>query len=214
MADRCEGAATTRTRSYSSEEKTSCETPKEDPEQARVREEREAAARRDAWARGEGERGMSKNATSTYGATPPVSNGPTLQERKAAETKKYDRPLEDDPVGNAIPGLVAGGIVAGAEAAAAGGAKAIAGHVAKHTAVHVAADVIEHEAPHVAHAAASTMKTGPDAAAPRGASKQSSPSSTPSGGQSGVGGTCAPAKEPNQSTAPAPALRIPYVIQG
>jgi hypothetical protein len=59
------------------------------------------------------------------------------------------------------------------------------------------------------------MKTGPDAAPPTAASKQGETSKLgPAGGHSGASGTCQPSNEPNQTVAPPPPVRVPYVIQG
>lgn len=215
MSDTCQGVTSRSSiQSREPDEARACEPPKEDPEAARARADREAEARREAWSHGEGERGMtSRHATSRLSPTPPECPGPTAQERAAAATAKMDKPLEHDILGNMIPSLFAGGILAGVEAGAAGlGAGEIAGHVAEHALVDAQADLLTHGATHVG--------TAPATAAGRGEAAQAhAPAAGPSHASVGRTSPRAAASEiapePNQSTierepAPMGRDRAPY----
>lgn len=213
MSESCQGVTSRgRISSHEADEPRSCDAPKEDPEAARARADREAEARREAWSRGEGERGMtSRHGSSQLSPTPPVCNGPTKQERAAAETARRDKPLEDDVVGNMIPGLFAGGLTAGLQAGASGaGIRGIAAHVLEHAVIDVEADIIHHEVSHAANGAGSH---GANEAA--GGPSHTSPPST-AAGRSSSRAASEVAPEPNQSVpnevekAPVGRDRTPY----
>ena len=116
MTERCAGVSQSKVNEWSKDEERSCETPKEEPEAARMRRDREAEARQNTWIScGDHDAGMSRSGMSTRGQAPNASV-PTdadkrlaANARKAEETRKLDRPIESDPIGNAIPGLLAGG---------------------------------------------------------------------------------------------------------
>ena len=197
--------------------------------------------RAERWAQGEGERGMSTTkGTSELSPTPQTSEGLNADEQRRVDVdnrkrlERIDQPLEEDPIGNAIPGLLAGGIMGGVEAAAGGaGARGIGSAVAGHVVEHVEADALTHA--HAAHGAhgvhpandahgATTKPTAPrtpgtkpiSTDAPK-ASKAST--ATPAlkpyvpAPQTGAGGLSSePVKEPTHSVAP-PVLghdRSPY----
>lgn len=126
MTDRCEDLSTRRRPDYSSTE-TSCEPS---PEQAAANEtltqqgaEREAEARRNAYfAAGTDEGGRSSRASSDPSALQASSKYDQRDKNAqlAAYTARIDRPLQDDVVGNALVGAIAGGAIAGARIAASG----------------------------------------------------------------------------------------------
>jgi hypothetical protein len=224
VTERCDGLGTRRAGRASYEEAAS-EPSAEDIERKREREQPTQAAgdaRRDDWIAG-----MSRDAASTPAPRPPTCDGPTPAERareeserrsremhmaSRAHTAKTDRPLEDDPIGNAIPGLVAGGIAAGAHSAGAS-----AGHfvtdVAKHAALHVAADVIHHAAEHGAHAIG--KRVGDASLAPESPPPKQPPSApaTAAAGRSGSRAVSEPAEEPAGKSEVSPPVgrdAIPY----
>lgn len=169
MTDRCESSGVRGARrSY---EEVSCEPTPEELEAKRQEAAKpsptDAEERRDAWIAGQSSNSASKGVPSAS------CDGPGPKERAATEaaersrqmhlasmryTATKDRPLEDDPVGNAIPGMVAGGIV-GLGRAAAGSALVApsakisaqrAGEIAAHEAARVVAKTATHNAEHVA----------------------------------------------------------------
>ena len=119
MTDRCDAAAR-RPHDYSSAD-TSCEPTREESATSSVSAqqatEREAEARRNAYfASGADEGGRSRNASSDVGAVQmSTRDDPTA--RIIANARKYDPPIQSDPLGNALVGIAAGGLVAGVEAA-------------------------------------------------------------------------------------------------
>ena len=245
MTERCAGPGQSRINGWADREERSCEVSNEDPEAARIRLDRQAEARQNEWIScGDHDAGMSRSAMSTRGSAPNASIPTDADKRRAAnarkaeETRKLDRPIESDLIGNAIPGLIAGGIFAGVEAAAAeAGAAGIAGSIAKHSAEHIAGDVIEHGAHAGAHALAEDEKKNAAAGhAPKAAAEAATPGSEsesetakpygpapppmppPNGGASGAAGrssekaTSETAPEPNKSEGPAlrGRDRVPY----
>ncbi len=223
MSESCQGVTNrSRVSNHEPDEGRSCEGPKEDPQAARIRADREAEARREAWSRGEGERGMSsRQGSSQVAPTPPVCTGPTQQERAAAETARRDKPLEHDVIGNMIPGMFVGGLMAGLEAGAAGaGVRGIAGHVAEHVVVDVEADLVAHDGAHAAGAAGGSHGRTQHAPAqtPSAATRPSStePSRTADPAPAGRSSSRASSeivKEPTQSTPEPPPVgrdRPPY----
>lgn len=198
-------------------EERACHEP---PEAARARSEREAQMRAERWARGEDERGMStKHGTSQLSPTPQTSEGLDAEEQRRVDADnrqrlaRVDQPLEDDPIGNAIPGLLAGGIVGGLEGAAGGaGARGIAGSVAAHAVEHVEADALTHAHPaHGAHGAHSARDPHEARTAPKPTvvPKQATATAAPArkadvpAGQTGANGLSSePVKEPNESVPP------------
>jgi len=232
MTERCAGVSQSKVNEWSKDEERSCETPKEEPEAARMRRDREAEARQNTWIScGDHDAGMSRSGMSTRGQAPNASV-PTdadkrlaANARKAEETRKLDRPIESDPIGNAIPGLLAGGIVAGVEAAAAeAGAAGIVGSIAKHSAEHIAGDVIEHAA-HVIAERHNAARGQADKAAPPTADGGESEPDTPYGpplppaagssspaGRSSSKATSESAPDPDKSQAPVlrGQDRVPY----
>ena len=222
MTERCTGLGQSKVNEWADREERSCEPPKEDPQAARARLDREAEARQNEWIScGDHDAGMSRSAMSTRGKAPNASVPTDADKRRAAnarkaeETRKLDRPIQSDPVGNAIPGLIAGGIVGGVRAAAAeAGVGGIAGSVTKHSAEHIAGDIIEHGA----HALAEGEKHAEADPAAKGAESKTGtqgssdtpygPPPPPNGSASGAAGrssgraTSEAAPEPNKSEAP------------
>ena len=143
MTERCDGAGAGRVRDHSTEE-TACEPPVEDQEARRLQNERSGEQRRDSWIDEHDSRGgMSQRAASKISRTSPSCDGLTAGEtaraasdvrshemhmRSAGYTKGTDKPLEDDVIGNALPGLVVGSVAAGVRA----GAASVWGGSAKH----------------------------------------------------------------------------------
>lgn len=206
MSDRIEGSGRAGVCEWSREEETEPRACHEPPEVTRARSDREAQIRAERWAQGEGERGMStKQGTSQLSPTPQTSEGLDADEQRRVDNDNrkrlqlIDHPLDEDPIGNAIPGLLAGGIPAGVEAAAGRlGARAVAGAVAGHAIEHVEADALTHA--HAAHSDHGTHGTH------HAATKQSQPMTKP------TQPTTKPAEAPKTSTA-TPALQ-PHVPAG
>lgn len=111
-----------------------CEAPDEESTRPAERESKAASAKLDAYVEG----GMCGNgASERAGAMPLVSAPPkkSAQELASERTRAMDKPLEDDPVGNALVGLGAAGI--------ANGPTAVVKSVAKQVAVAAAKLVVE-----------------------------------------------------------------------
>lgn len=244
--DRCDGLGETRVRDYSAPDEAACEPSGEDREAARMRDDHAAEQRRNAWAsEGDQRAGVSAGSASMISKTTPSCDGPTKTEQEAeasarrshdlhmrsgAYTKKTDLPLQDDPVGNAIPGLVVGGLSSGVRAAATsafgGSAKNVASNVAhesirmagaigRHAAEDVAAEAITHGAEHGAHAAKEQIKRGVDLPAAKMAPSGPSPSGPgPAAvGRSGARGVSEPVERSGGMSHPAVPTgqdRIPF----
>lgn len=138
--DRCESAGR-RHHDYSANP-AACEATKEDQaaasDAAQREAERAAEAKRNAYfASDEDVGGRSARASSDASVVPVQTNDdPAL--RDYLRTKAIDRPLQDDPLGNAIVGAVAGGVGAGvraaaSEAAAGAAGRSVLGHMAEET---------------------------------------------------------------------------------
>jgi hypothetical protein len=120
MTDRCDSVSR-RPREHSSEE-TSCAPTREESAtasaNAQQEAEREAELRRNAYfAAGSDEGGRSKHASSDAGAVQ-TSTPDDKTLRVINNAKKYDPPLQDDPLGNTLVGIAAGGVFGAAEAGA------------------------------------------------------------------------------------------------
>lgn len=221
MTDRCGGVGTERAWTHASEE-SSCEPSAEQLETKR-QEANQATGdrRRDEWIAG-----MSRGAASVP-AGRASCEGSTADERardaaaqrsrdmhmaSAAHTKPRDLPLKDDPVGNAIPGLVAGGIVAGGSAIASGaltGTKAVVVAVGKHLAEEVVTEGVQLAAEHGAHAL-----RGHEGAADASAPSMAAPAVTTPAGRSGPRAVSEPVRQPAGKSEPAPPAgrdAIPYL---
>lgn len=158
MTERCGGAARSRFEEWSPRDEEGCEAASEDAEAVRARCDREAEARQSRWIQSdEGGGGMSRASTSTLGEVP-VACAPTDAEIRAAvnaraaeRTRRLDPPIQSDPIGNAIPALLAGGLLTGLEALAAGaGILKSAGAVGKELAKGVALELADHGARDIA----------------------------------------------------------------
>jgi len=236
MTDRCGGADSSRAgRSYL---ENTCDPGAEEAENRKQEIESsqaDADARRDAWIGGASESG-----TSRMGRTSPTCDGPTRADvlwnqniTSAIHSRGLDRPLEDDPIGNAIPGMVAGGIVAGGRALASSAlphfgkefvktnviheSTRLATQMGSHALEHAAGEVALHGAEHTAHALAhSTRGQMPKGHAPAAHAPQSpAPPSASASGRSGPAGVSEVARDPEEggkSDAALPAGRdaIPY----
>lgn len=120
MTDRCD-AAGRRPRDHSATE-SSCEPRHEETAASQVAKqqaaEHEAEARRDAYfAAGTDEGGRSMAASSDVGAVQTFTPDDELA-RLVAHTKACDPPIQSDPLGNALIGVLAGGFMGGVQAAA------------------------------------------------------------------------------------------------
>ncbi len=120
MNDRCD-AVSARPRDYSTED-ASCTPTREESAtvstNARQEAEREAELRRNQYfASGSDEGGRSKRASSDTGAVETSTPDDKIL-RIINNAKKYDPPIESDPLGNALIGVAAGGIVGGVESGA------------------------------------------------------------------------------------------------
>lgn len=176
MTERCSGATRSRFEEWSEREE-GCDAPKEDGEAVRKRCDREAEARQSRWIQSdEGAGGMSRAAMSTLGEAP-VACAPTDAEIRAAvnaraaeRTRRIDPPIQSDPIGNALPGLLVGGLLGGLRAAAAGaGIFKSAGAAGKEVAEGVAVEVADHGVRRVAQKHADPHKEGRAAGAVGGA---------------------------------------------
>jgi hypothetical protein len=151
----------------------------------------------------------------------------------AIHSRGLDRPLEDDPIGNAIPGMLAGGIVSGGRALASSTlpnvgeefvknnivheSKRLVTQVGGYALEHAAGEVALHAVEHTAHAMAhNTRGHVPKAQQPvaQGAPSSAPPSSS-AAGRSGANAVSEPARDPRdggKSDAAMPAGRdaIPY----
>lgn len=119
MTERCDSTSR-RPRDYSSTEASSCEPTREEAAGSQVAAqqaaEREAEARRNAYfTSGTDEGGRSKHAASD-GSVMASFTADDKNARILANATKYDRPIESDPLGNALVGIAAGGIIGGVEA--------------------------------------------------------------------------------------------------
>jgi hypothetical protein len=225
MTDRCD-AASRRPRDYSSAD-TACEPTHEEKASSEVASqqatEREAEARRNAYfASGADEGGRSRRASSDTGALQTATPDDKTA-RIIANATKYDHPIQDDPVGNALVGIVAGGIIGGIEAGA--GKVGLAGargtfmqpvsrELVKETVVGEATGGAAFAKGAAAGAAKSAVKAVRNAAlseAPTAAKElvdaTNRPGETPAG-RSSPHGASVPVKEPNQSSGP----RIPELL--
>jgi hypothetical protein len=241
MTDRCD-AADRRPRDYSSQD-TSCEPTREETATARIAAQqaadREAEARRDTYiASGSDEGGRSKRASSDVGAVQ-TSTADDKNLRIINNAKKYDRPIESDPYGNAIIGVAAGGVIGGIRAGAGeiglAGARGLASRelvkgaisgeatggaaVAKGAAIGVtdsAGSAIRGAARSEA-LKASARGVADDTPGPRAAETPASRAATPPvAGQSSKSGACVPASEPQRSEGPPipEAVAAPLRIRG
>jgi hypothetical protein len=213
MAGTCGGATSAPVRERRvSEEEPKCEPSAEQAEQARARIEREAEVRRDAWLSSQNEGGMSSRGTSTMGDTKQVSQGPTREEKRRAEIAKKDLPLEDDPVGNALPGLLVGALVAAVGGAAPSGtASAAARGAAHHASREVQAAVMENGAHAVLHRQGALPPDSKGPSRPTERPSAPKPSPTPPGKTSPKASSQV-VKEPNRSEPPhvSGQDRVPY----
>lgn len=235
MTDRCDPSAR-RPRDYSSAD-TQCEPTREESAtseaHAQQATEREAEARRNAYfASGADEGGRSMRASSdTRAVQTSTPDDPTA--RVIANATKYDHPVQSDPYGNALVGIIAGGVMGGLEAAA--GKVGLAGtrgvflqpmsrELVKGTVVGEATGSAAFAKGVAGGAASSAVKTARNAGLSEAASgakavgklmvegndipvQSSSEPATPSG-YSSRSGASVPVKEPTQSVAP----RIPELL--
>jgi hypothetical protein len=185
MTDRCEDLSTRRRPDYSSTE-TSCEPS---PEQTAAKEtlakqgaEREAEARRNAYfASGTDEGGRSSRASSDPSALQTSSKYDQRDKNAqlAAYYTHFDRPLQDDVVGNALIGAIGGGAVAGVRMAASGvevAARTIVGAAADATAKSLVGTVRDESLKGAYEASRRGVELSPELLAP--AAGRSSPKST------------------------------------
>jgi len=184
-----------------------------------MRDDHAAEKLRNAWAsEGDPRAGVSARSASMISKTTPSCDGPTKSEqeaeasarrshdlhmRSAAYTKKTDLPLQDDPVGNAIPGLVVVGLSSGVRAAS---TAAFGGRATGATS-------------HGAHAAKEQMKRGVELPATPPAAPTAPSGLSPSGpgpaavGRSGARGVSEPVERSggmSQPSAPAGRDHIPF----
>jgi hypothetical protein len=211
MTDRCSGA-TSRQRTYSSDDSSCQPTDEQSEARAVAREqeaEREAEAHRNAYfAANTDEGGRSSRASSdTRSYSPMLHDDPQL--KASRRTAALDPPLLDDPYGNAIVAAAAGGLISGVRAAS---AEALVPHgrsVAQHIATQTAKGIAKGVAKGIIK---STMTTGPEMPSdPIKPAPQGSGSSSTPAGQTSSKATSEAAPEPNQSFGP---VRIPFVVQG
>ncbi|MBS2012271.1 MAG: hypothetical protein JST00_05265 [Deltaproteobacteria bacterium] len=231
MVDRCGGVASSRAgRSYA---ENSCDPGAEEAENRKqeiASSQAEADARRDEWIGG-----ASEDASSRMARTSPTCDGPTREDilwnqniTSAIYSRGLDRPLEDDPLGNAIPGLVAGGIVSSGRALASSTLPNLGKHAATNLAhesgriaKQVGSHALEHAgseaAMHIVHAFAHSTTRGQMPIAQNRATPPSASAAPSSGaaGRSGANAVSEPAHDPaegGKSDAALPAGRdaVPY----
>lgn len=180
------------------------------PEQLAAREElgrqdadRAAEQRRDAYLASGTHVGGETSAKGTSRLAGPNQTPDNPALRASLRTKAIDHPLQDDPLGNAIVGILAGGVANGIRAAALHGGTPMA-HI-PHALAHEAAEhVVLHGVPHhVKHAVESsvdvTTLVGPTAPQPQGLETPAS------AGRASARGASEVAPAPNRSEgAPAP----------
>lgn len=206
MTDACSSASSAARRSTCEPESSTAPTA-EQTEAARIAREKaaeaEAEARRNAYFAGtEHEGGRCKNAASDAGAYSPQT--PAQNELRNSRLTAGEKPLADDPVGNAIVSAAGGGVVAGVRAATVGSAR-----------TGVVTGVLSFVKSFVKGEGKdfvlSTTNTGPELQPPGapGASKSSEPAN---GGRTGPKGTSEPAPQPNRSEAPS--IPGPVVVRG
>lgn len=221
-----DGCSDTRRRAenYSSAENACTETREQREtvsEERRQSTEREAEARRNAYfASGTDEGGRSYRASSDASVAAQQCPDDPLA-RIAKRTEAYDRPLQDDPLGNALAAAAVGGILYGGKMAAKEaletGLESAGRSVLSHAAEKVAKDVPKQVIKHVVKEAVKSYvekATRGDGTVPSSAASGSTtePSNEAAGGWS-IGATSAEPKTPNQSDAPAPPVgqdRVPF----
>lgn len=185
MADRCGAADGSRTERYRQQE--------DDPSPPASKKENEptphcqadADARRDAWIARSGAPAVPRSCgptTAQKDAEAAANRSRDVHLAAAQQTKKADPKLADDPAGNAIPGLVAGGVGAAGSAVSTGAKVTTA--LAKHVVEHAAAEAIQHVVAEAAHVAAGVGATLP-ASTPPG---EKPSSAAPAAGRSGARG--------------------------
>lgn len=186
----------------------SCEDP--DADTTRRQSERAAAERRDAWIEGSGAMSGADATTRESRSRSCVSSPKEARDETlaadSAKTAAHDTPLADDPVGNAIPGLVVGGAAGAVRAVGAlassiairGAAKSasdVAYQIAEKAGEEITANAVEHGAHSVLHHPVHDGTIGHDL--PPDAEKTQAPIGPP------------PPLEPNSCE-----VRPPFVRQG
>lgn len=223
MADRCGGISSgSRTSSASGEDactlsREDAERAKMDAERSRMDRDRQAAAALDARLAehptviGSTE----KNGTcSTRSAAPVSKDWRTPEQREAARTAQLAKPLEDDVVGNAMVGALAGGLVEGiGEALAGSGArvalKAGADGVAKDFVKHVSFELTAEAAREGKHPSPASPSIPAASAETSSASPSSPPPSSGGVGKCGSDASSKPVSAPDRCDASPAAPRPP-----
>lgn len=190
-------------------------------EDRRQSAERDAEARRNAYfSSGTDEGGRSYRASSDASVAAQRSLDDPLA-RMAKRTEAYDRPLQDDPLGNALAAAVVGGLLYGGKMAAKealetgleSAGRSVLSHAAEKVSKEVPKQVIKHVVKETVKSYIENATKGDGSSSPSGTSGATTQPSNEAAGGWSIGATSAEPKTPNQSEAPPAPVgqdRVPF----